>query len=117
MPSLVSFIVVNWNGAAYLEECLHALESQKYSPNEILVVDNGSTDSSREILDRFPRVCVIWNESNRGFGSANNQALAESNGEMIAFINNDTVLDPDWLTRIVEQMEQNPKVGLWGGKR
>jgi GT2 family glycosyltransferase len=116
MPPLVSFIVVNWNGAGYLEECLSALENQSYSINEILVVDNGSTDSSREILARFPRIRVIWNETNRGFGSANNQALAQSGGEMIAFINNDTVLDRDWLTRILEPMEQSPEVGMCAGK-
>lgn len=116
MPRLVSVIVVNWNGAAYLEECLVALENQNYKPVEILVVDNASTDSSREILAHYPHVRVIWNETNRGFGAANNQALSESHGEIVALVNNDTVLDPDWLARMVEPMEKNSEIGMCAGK-
>jgi GT2 family glycosyltransferase len=116
MPPLVSLIVVNWNGAAYLEECLLSLQNQTYSPVETLVVDNGSTDSSREILSRFPNIRVIWNETNRGFGAANNQALAESQGELVAFINNDTVLDPSWLVKIAKPMEESAETGMCAGK-
>jgi len=116
MPPLVSIIVVNWNGGAYLEECLSSLENQTYAPVEILVVDNGSTDSSREVLNRYPQIRIIWNSTNRGFGPANNQALAESHGEMVAFVNNDTVLEPNWLARIVGPMTTNPEVGMCAGK-
>jgi GT2 family glycosyltransferase len=116
MPTLVTFIVVNWNGASILEECLTALETQTYKATEILVVDNGSSDSSREILTRHPRIRTIFNNGNRGFGPANNQALLESKGEIIAFVNNDTVLDPDWLARIIEPLASNSGVGMCAGK-
>jgi len=116
MPPLVTFIVVNWNGAAILDECIYALEKQTYTPTEILVVDNGSTDSSREILQRHPQIRTILNPTNRGFGPANNQALLQSNGEVIAFVNNDTVLDPDWLSQIVQPLHTNPDVGMCAGK-
>jgi GT2 family glycosyltransferase len=115
MPPLVSFIVVNWNGAPYLEECLLSLLNQKYQPFEILVVDNGSADESIAILKRFPAVQVIQNRTNRGFGPANNQALSRAKGELIAFVNNDTVLDPDWLGRIVPEFDSFT-TGMCAGK-
>ena len=115
MPPLVSFIVVNWNGSAYLEECLQALMAQTYKSFEVLVVENGSTDNSAEILKRFPAVEVIPNVSNRGFGPANNQALSRARGELIAFVNNDAVLEETWLANIVMPFE-NPKTGMVAGK-
>jgi GT2 family glycosyltransferase len=116
MPPLVSIIVVNWNGDAILEECLSALEKQNHRNFEILVVDNGSTDSSREILNHHPKVRAILNAVNRGFGPANNQALLESKGEIIALVNNDTVLDPNWLLQIVQPLKTDSDVGMCAGK-
>jgi GT2 family glycosyltransferase len=115
MPPLVSFIVVNWNGAAYLEECLHSLLNQTYAPFEVIVVENGSTDGSAEILKRFVGVQIIQNDSNRGFGPANNQALLCAKGELIAFVNNDSVLDRTWLANMILPFE-NPKTGMCAGK-
>ncbi|MCI0417570.1 glycosyltransferase [bacterium] len=115
MPSLVSFIVVNWNGFVYLEECLQSLMNQTYAPFEVLVVDNGSTDGSTEILKRFPGIEVIPNDLNRGFGPANNQALLRARGELIAFVNNDAVLEKTWLASIVVPFK-NPGTGMCAGK-
>jgi GT2 family glycosyltransferase len=115
MPPLVSFIVVNWNGAVYLEECLNSILQQTESCYEIIVVDNASTDSSRAILNAYTQIQTIWNDSNRGFGPANNQALNQAKGDFVAFINNDSVLDRQWLSLILKAFE-NPKVGMCAGK-
>jgi GT2 family glycosyltransferase len=115
MPPLASFIVVNWNGASYLEECLNSLLHQTYKDFEILVVDNGSTDTSHEILERYPQIIVIQNEKNRGFGPANNQAIQQAKGEWISFVNNDTVLEPTWLDQMILPFE-NPVIGMAAGK-
>ena len=115
MPPLVTFIVVNWNGEAYIEECLQSLRSQDYGEYEIFVVDNGSTDNSINILEHFSEVKVIRNRNNRGFGPANNQALQEAQGDLVAFVNNDTVLDSRWLSRIVPAFEDS-RTGMCAGK-
>ncbi len=116
MASLVSFIVINWNGGAFLVDCLSSIRKQSYSPAEILVVDNGSTDHSREILTENPDVTTILNDTNRGFGPANNQALALANGEFIAFVNNDTVLDSGWLEQMMNAMLRDDRTGMCAGK-
>lgn len=116
MSPFVTFIVVNWNGAEYLEECLHSLLRQSYGSFEVIVVDNGSTDRSREILEnRHPDILLIRNEENRGFGPANNQALMRASGDLIAFINNDAVLEQTWLEQMVASF-QDPGVGMAAGK-
>ncbi len=115
MPPLVSFIVVNWNGSAFLEECLTSLLKQTYADFEILVVDNGSTDASFQILEHFPEVIVIRNERNRGFGPANNQALLQARGELIAFVNNDAVLEESWLAHMMAPFD-SPDIGMSAGK-
>lgn len=116
MPPLVSFIVVNWNGEAYLEDCLCSISEQSYAPLELIVVDNGSSDRSMEILGRRNGIDVVRNESNLGFGPANNQGIARARGEFIALINNDTVLHPDWLRNIVQPLLQNESAGMAAGK-
>jgi GT2 family glycosyltransferase len=116
MPPLVSFIVVNWNGEACLEECLNSIQHQTFRDFECIVVENGSSDRSREILRSFPKIIVMENERNLGFGPANNQALARSRGKIIAFVNNDTVLDAGWLEKITEPMLARQQVGMCAGK-
>jgi hypothetical protein len=116
MPPLVTFIVVNWNGEDFLEDCLSSIFQQSYDSREVIVVDNGSQDRSREILGRFSEVRVIWNHRNMGFGAANNQALAGANGDYVAFVNNDVVLDSDWLKRILQPMSERDEVGMCAGK-
>ena len=115
MHPLVTCIVVNWNGAAFLEECLASILKQSYSPVEVFVVDNGSKDDSFEILERFSTITVIRNRTNRGFGPANNQALAQAKGELIAFVNNDAVLEPSWLENMVRSFDVS-ETGMCAGK-
>lgn len=73
MPKNTTVIIVNWNGAQYLDRLLRSLEAQ--GPAEIIVVDNDSKDDSRRILAQHPEVKCVFNQQNVGFGSAANQAI------------------------------------------
>ncbi len=99
----VSVIIVNYNGASVLQHCLESVFGQPYRPLEVIVIDNGSADQSVEMVrTRFPDVRLVLNETNKGFAEANNQGVALASGERIVLLNNDTVVDQDWLTRLVE---------------
>ena len=116
MPA-VSFVIVNWNGRHLLQDCLSSIRSQTYREWEILVVDNGSTDGSREFLaGNFPEATVIPLETNQGFAEPNNIAFRKSDARFIATINNDLTLDPAWLASLVDAMERRPDCFAVQGK-
>ncbi len=110
----VSVIVLNVNGAQVLERCLRQLLDQTYSDYEIIVVDNGSTDESMALLERFMRcgrLSVIQSPYNRGCPGGRNLGLQYAIGDIIAFIDNDGFAAPDWLERAVERLESDPTIG------
>jgi len=113
---LVSFIVVNWNGDSYLAECIESILRQNYSRFELIIVDNGSTDKSKVIIENYPQIRLISNLRNLGYGPANNQGIVEAKGEIIAFVNNDVVLNDDWLSNIVTSMLSSKHIGMCAGK-
>jgi len=110
---LVTIVVVNWNGRAYLEQCLSSLCAQTYPARDIVLVDNGSTDGSIDFVrERFPEVQIGALPHNVGFAAGNNFAMREARGAYIALLNNDAYAEPEWLARMVEIAEQRPEVGL-----
>lgn len=114
---MVSIIILNYNGIDFLTKCLSSLSLSKYSNTEILVVDNGSTDGSQNIVrTKFPYIKLIENNKNMGFGSGNNIGIENSKGEFILFINNDVVLEPDCINLMVEKMIQEENIGIIGAK-
>lgn len=114
---LVSVVTVNYNGERHLEGLLDALLAQSWPRFEVLLVDNASTDGSVTLVEqRYPAVRVLRSQENLGFTGGNNLGIAESRGEMVALINNDTVPDPDWLLHLVETALGEPKVGGVGSK-
>ena len=113
---LVSVIVVNWNGGRYLSECLDSIIKQSYKRTELLVIDNGSQDDSLSVLEKYSTVRLIQNRTNLGYGPANNQGIVAAQGEIIAFINNDVVLDTDWLKNIVTVLLSSKSIGMCAGK-
>jgi GT2 family glycosyltransferase len=113
MPPRVSVIIANWNGRHHLEACLAALEQQTRLPDEIIVVDNGSTDGSVVWLaQRYPAVTVIVNAHNRGFAAANNQGFQAARGDYLALLNNDARPQPGWLAALVAALEPDPGLGM-----
>ncbi|GAB4427507.1 MAG: glycosyltransferase family 2 protein [Anaerolineae bacterium] len=114
---LVSIIIPNWNGAHHLPGCLDSLRHQHYEPLEILVVDNASTDHSRELLDReYPEVRLIALPHNKGFTGACNAGIQAAQGDIIALLNNDTEVDADWVAALVDAFARHPEAGLVASK-
>lgn len=112
MPS-VSIIIVNWNGREHLDACLPALASQTRQADEVIVVDNGSTDGSTEhVRQRHPGVRVVQLDSNLGFTGGNLAGFQAAMGRYIVLLNNDTAPNPDWLERLVKCADRYPEVGM-----
>lgn len=120
--SLVSVIIVNWNGANYLETCLVSLARQQHCRLEILIVDNASTDCSSEVVASFqmqhPKLPVIFirNAQNEGFCRANNQGIRASSGEFVLLLNADVTLQPLFIAKLLQVMRNDRKVGIAAGK-
>jgi GT2 family glycosyltransferase len=84
-----------------------------YPDLQVVVVDNASTDGTAELVEQeYPSVKVIRNESNLGFGRANNAGARHASREYLAFLNQDTVVRPGWLARLVTALEAHPEAGL-----
>jgi len=112
-----SVIIANWNGRDLLSECLPSLEAQAMSDIDIIVVDNGSTDGSVEFLESsFTQVKVIALGQNCGFAKANNIGICQARGSRIALLNNDTVVDPQWLQELNRALDEHPEVGFCASK-
>jgi GT2 family glycosyltransferase len=112
---LVSVIVLNWNGAAFLRGCLESVMKSRYPRREHIVIDNGSTDDSQRILQEIqqenPGIRCIYNKENLGYAGGNNVGAEMASGKYLVFLNVDTVVAADWLTHLVELMESNDGIG------
>ena len=119
MFPLVSIVIVTWNNLGFTAQCLDSLRANTVWPRwEVVIVDNGSTDETPEYLRGIAaldsRITVIFNSENRGFAAANNQGLERSAGEFLVLLNNDTVLPRGWLSRLLQNLESDPEIGLIG---
>ncbi len=114
----LSIIIVNYNVKCFLEHCLHAvLKAAKNIDTEILVVDNNSTDGSREYLEpKFPQVKFFWNKNNPGFAKANNEALSRASGDYILFLNPDTIVAEDCFKKCMDFFMNHKDCGALGVK-
>lgn len=113
MKRRLSAVVVNHNGCSLLADCLGKLTSLPDPPQEIVVVDNGSSDGSVEMTrQRFPKVRLLELEDNLGFGVANNRGAALTDGEFLLFLNSDAWLDDGALERLLSAFDDRPRLGL-----
>ena len=114
---LVSVIIPAWNGRVYLESCLSALLAQTYSPLEVIVVDNASSDGSADLVEKkFPAVRLIRNAKNLGFGGGCNTGLRAAEGDILILLNQDTIVEAEWAKALVEVFQADPTIGMAGGK-
>ncbi len=115
-PPALSIVLVNFNDASHLPECLSSIETNAAGIDlEVIVVDNASADGSPALVaERFPRVKLIRNEKNEGFGRANNMGVRESRGEFVLFLNTDVVLHPGALELLMGEMRSCPDTGAAG---
>ena len=102
----VTVLVLNWNGARVLPACLAALERCSPPADEILVVDNGSTDGSADWLRGHEQrgLRKLFLAENRGYAGGNNAGLATVEGDVVALLNNDTEVDPGWIGAALAQL-------------
>jgi GT2 family glycosyltransferase len=109
----VSVVVVNHDGVDFLWHCLFALKTQTYPVFEIILVDNASEDASVSFVKaNYPLVKVMECQENFGFAMGANLGAKVATGEIVALLNNDAVVTPDWLYRMVSDFrEQWPKAG------
>ena len=114
----LSIIIVSWNTKDLLVACLDSLSVQKSIYNiEVIVVDNASTDGSVEIVNEFYcHVNLIKNNTNMGFGMANNIGIKHSSGRYICLINSDVRVLPGCLDSLVNYMDQDKSIGIIGPK-
>ena len=108
----VSVIIPNWNGLRLLRPCLDALRRQTVADREVIVVENASTDGSRETLAaEYPEVRVLAQETNLGFAAGCNAGIRAARGRVIALLNNDVEAEPDWLAELLAALERHPRAG------
>ncbi len=113
-----SIIIITYNNLPLNKLCLESIIRNTDYPNyEIVVVDNNSVDGTpgylRYMAAQHSNIQVAFNTENVGFACANNQGIAQSNGEFIVLLNNDTIVPPGWLSRLLSHL-QNPAVGMVG---
>jgi GT2 family glycosyltransferase/tetratricopeptide (TPR) repeat protein len=115
---LASIAILTLNELAHTRACLESLERCTPEPHELVLVDNGSTDGTVELLQAYaaahPHVRSISNRENRGFAGGVNQALALSRGDSVVLLNNDTVVTPGWLAGLTAALARVPGAGIVG---
>jgi len=114
----LSIIIVNWNTRDITRDCLRSIgEHVSGLTYEVIVVDNASGDGSAEMIRaEFPAVRLIANDTNLGFGRANNQAMRVARGDFFFLLNSDTVIFDDAVQRLVNFIADDPQVGIAGCK-
>lgn len=117
-PYRASLVIPLFNKVEYTAACLTSI-SEHTDPDlyEVVLVDNGSTDATGELLAALDGdVQVIRNEVNRGFAVASNQGAAAARGERIVFVNNDIVAHPGWLEPLLAVLDEEPRVAVVGAR-
>ncbi|MGA2248629.1 MAG: glycosyltransferase, partial [Verrucomicrobiota bacterium] len=116
--SLTSIVILTWNQLEHTQRCVESIAAHTPERHEIIFVDNGSTDGTvawlRDYAKDHQHVRLVENKSNRGFAGGNNQGLALAGGDFILLLNNDTVVTPGWLGRMLRAASANPQIGILG---
>ncbi|MBL7022237.1 glycosyltransferase family 2 protein [Patescibacteria group bacterium] len=113
----LSIGLVTYNAEKYLYSCLISLMNQSFKDWEILIIDNGSTDGTiRYIKENYPQFKIVEHKNNLGFAQAHNQIISWTRSEYIMCMNQDIVLDKDYIKNIVKFLDNNKKVGSVTGK-
>lgn len=118
MPE-VFIIILNFNGWPDTKECLASLEKVDYDNFEVVLIDNASKEKPPLVADKFPnlKITQIFNEENLGFAGGNNQGikLAQERGAgYVLLLNNDTIVEPNFLTELVREMEEDERNSIVG---
>lgn len=116
-PETVSVVIPSWNGVALLPPCLDSLRAQTQRPGEIWVVDSASSDDTVAVVRRdYPEVHLLPLAENRGYSGAVNAGINRAQGTLIAILNQDLVLDADWVREMARAAEAHPQAGAFASK-
>ena len=116
---LVSIVILTWNSEKFMDTCLESLSKQTYNNFEIIIVDNASTDNTLKRvkeLEYKPEPRIIANERNHGCAGGNNIGWKAGKGDIVVFLNPDTVVEKTWLEELVKAMKENPDAAIAGCK-
>ena len=107
---MVSIIIPIYNAERWLPDCLESINLQSFKDYEVLMVDDGSTDSSSDICDLWTRKDARFKhiaQSNQGVSAARNRALEEAHGEYVCFVDSDDIVAPDYLDHLLRLSKNN----------
>lgn len=113
---LVDIIICTKNNQDIIKKCLDSIKDQSYKKWKCYVVDDNSTDKTREIIKKFSKTECIHLLEEKGPSHNRNVAIKKGNGKYIVTIDSDAVLSQDWLKKMVKFMEENSEVGVCSGK-
>ncbi|MGQ9469595.1 MAG: glycosyltransferase family 2 protein [Nitrososphaerales archaeon] len=109
----VSLIILTCNNKQILAKCLNSVVAIKYRNLEVIVVDNASSDgTSKLISENFSNVKIVRSERNLGYAGGNNLGIRNARGDYVILLNDDTIVDPKFVSRLVEGMEAEPRATL-----
>jgi len=113
----VSVTIVTYNSGRYIKRCLESVLAQKGPQFEVIVVDNNSTDGTRDILEQYEDRCtIIYNDRNAGFAAAQNQAIRLARGNWVLTLNPDVLLMPYFIQALLEAGRLDNRIGTVCGK-
>ena len=112
---MISIIIVQYNNPELTRHAISSLQEQVHGDYEIVLVDNASSDAgSAELVHQLKNVIYIRNEVNFGFGKANNIGVQRASGDLLLFLNNDTVTQHDFISPVVTLFHEDPLIGIAG---
>jgi GT2 family glycosyltransferase len=115
MPKQLAIVLVNWNSFELTKDTLESLQQTTYTNYDCIIVDNGSVDGSRDLIEKtFPDCIVLKSATNKGFTGGNNIGMefALQNGyEFIMMLNNDVAVEPNFLEPLIARLNQDPTIG------
>jgi GT2 family glycosyltransferase len=113
MKPTVDIIIINWNHRNYLRNCLEAIKSQTYAAIETTIIDNGSTDNSREWLARnYPNIQLFKFSENSGFSRAFNYAVKNTTSPFLLSLNPDVVIQPSFIAELIQTISEDDRIGI-----
>jgi GT2 family glycosyltransferase len=111
---MISVIILQHNGVALTQACLRSFLRYHGEEHEVIVVDNASTESYGKLQVEFPAVRLIGNSTNAGFSAANNMAARSARGDILLFLNNDTLFDGEVCESILQVFNGDRRIGVVG---
>ncbi len=98
----ISVVIPCYNSSGYLKRCLESITSQTVKPTEIVVVDDGSTDDSSQIISQFPKTKLVKHAVPQGIGQTRNTGINNTTGDVVFFFDADTIADSNCIENVLK---------------